>query len=110
MLALKLTTVSILNLTFGSAPTDTYPFIKISLVKALDGTNYQDGSSTVDPGDDAWVLNIPVRAVTAAQNKQVGPFLLPPSKIKFVAENQTGVAFPASGSTIELFSCNDEVQ
>jgi hypothetical protein len=98
-----------LNVDFVSAPS-AGAYCAIYMVMSLDGTNYADGSSTVDPGADAWVINIPILASTAAQNKQVGPIALPPSKFKLILLNVTGQAFPASGSTLELFTANDEVQ
>jgi len=98
-----------LNVTFGSAP-NADGYVALYLVTALDGTNYASGSSTVAPGAGAWVINIPVNAVNTAQNKQVGPVLLPPAKFKVIAENKTGQAFPASGSVIKLYTANDEIQ
>lgn len=98
-----------LDVTFGSAPSAD-GFVAVYLVTALDGTNYASGSSTVAPGVDAWVINIPVNAVTSAQNKQVGPIVLPPTKLKFLLENKTGQAFPSSGSLLKLFTANDEIQ
>ena len=98
-----------LNVTFTTAPSaDGY--IAIYMVTAMDGTNFADGSASVNPGFDAWVCNLPVNAVTTAQNKQVGPILLPPAKFKLIAENKAGFALPATGTTIELFSNNDEIQ
>jgi hypothetical protein len=98
-----------LAVTFGSAPSaDAY--IAVYMVTSLDGTNYADGSSTVAPGADTWVINIPLNATTSAQNKQVGPIALPPTKIKFIVENKSGQAFPASGSTLKLYTDNPEVQ
>jgi len=97
-----------LLVTFGSAPS-AGGYVELRMVLALDGTNYADGSSSADPGLDSYVMTIPVAAVTSAQSKQVGPFLLPPCKCKFLVVNQSGVAFPASGSTIELLTANDSV-
>ncbi len=94
---------------FVSAPS-AGAYCNIYMVMALGGTTYADGSASVDPGADAWVIGIPILASTAAQNKQVGPILLPPSKVKFILENQTGQAFPASGSTLKLYTSNDEIQ
>jgi hypothetical protein len=97
-----------LSVTFASAPSAT-AYCSLRMITALDGTNYADGSSTVDPGMDTEVLVIPILASTSAQKKEVGPFLLPPAKMKFILVNQTGQSFPASGSTLELFTANDAV-
>lgn len=98
-----------LDVTFGSAP-NADGYVAIYVVTALDGTNYATGSSTAAPGADTWVINIPVNAVNTAQIKQVGPIALPPSKCKFILENKSGQAFPASGSVLKLFTANDEIQ
>lgn len=85
-------------------------YVALYMVTAPDGTNYSDGSSTVDPGADTWVLNIPLRAVATAQRKVTKVFPLPPCKLKFILENQTGVVFPSAGTTVELFTMNYEIQ
>lgn len=94
---------------FVSAPT-AGAFVNIYTVTAPDDTNYEDGSSSVDPGSHRLVATIQVRADTAAQRLTSRPFPLEPSKTKFILENKTGQAFPASGSTLTLYTANDEVQ
>lgn len=98
-----------LNVTFATSP-DAGGHVKLYMITAPDGTNYSDGSDTVDPGADTWVLDIPVRAVTSAQRKVTKMFPIPNAKIKFILENQAGFAFPATGSTVELYTSNYEVQ
>jgi len=97
-----------LAVTFGTNPS-AGAYVEIHMLMALDGTNYPDGSSSVDPGVDTTILTIPILASTSAQSKQVGPFLLPPSKVKFILVNATGQAFPASGSTLTLYTQNQSV-
>ncbi len=82
-----------LNVTFGTAP-DAGGYVALYLIDAPDGTNYSDGSSSVDPGADKLKLTIPVRAVTSAQLKVTITFPISPTKIKFILENQSGQAFP----------------
>jgi len=100
----------VLEVTFGSAPGDDVPHCKLYLVRKFDGTAYEDGSATVVPSPDALVAAFRVQASTAAQNIVVGPVLLPPFDFKLLLENQTGQAFPASGSTVAIHVANDEVQ
>ena len=96
---------------FISAPDDVYPTLDIYMVKALDGTNYEDGSSSVTPSSQSFIASVPVLKVATAQIPGVvGPFLLPPCKIKFIVENQTGQVPAATGNSLALFTCNDEVQ
>lgn len=98
-----------LNVTFGTAP-DSGATVKIFMVTAPDGTNYEDGSSSVAPGSHTLVDIIPVKASTSAQRLMSRIIPLQPAPTKFLLENQTGQAFPATGSAVELFTNNDEVQ
>lgn len=98
-----------MNVTFGTAPDGDASLI-VYMVAAPDGTNYAQGGASVDPGPDAMVTSIKINASTSAQRKVSKPFLIPPSKVKFIVENQTGQAFPGSSSTVELFTFNEEVQ
>jgi len=98
-----------MNVTFGTAP-DSTATVTIYMVTAPDGTNYASGSSTVAPGYHTEVLTLQVQASTSAQRLISKPFMIPPTKQKYILENNTGQAFPASGSTVELFTWNEEVQ
>jgi hypothetical protein len=85
-------------------------YMAIYLITAPDGTNYGEGSASVVPGADTWLLNIPLRATADAIIKMTKVFPLPPVKFKFIMENQGGRVFPTSGSTLELFTMNYELQ
>lgn len=101
-----------LSVTFGTSPSDTNPTVDIYIAEALDGTNY--GSSPVTGGaqqDQMLLVRVPVRKVTSAQVIDVRvPGYIPPHKLKLAADNQTGQAFPSSGSTVDLYTNNDEIQ
>jgi hypothetical protein len=96
------------QVTFGSNPNAT-GYLELYAVTAPDGTNYEDGSSSVDPGPHRLVAYIPVRATTSAQRLTSPIFGLEPSKTKFILRNKSGQAFPSSGSTVKLYTTNDEV-
>lgn len=98
-----------INVTFGSAPT-AGGYVEIYMVTAPDGTNYASGSGSVHPGAQSLVDVIEVQATTSAQILMSRVLKLQPAKTKFLLQNRTGQAFPASGSTVELFTGNDEVQ
>jgi hypothetical protein len=97
------------SVTFGSNPSSG-AYVNIYAVRSPDGDGYEDGSSTVDPGSHTLVATIPVRATTSAQVLISRPFTLEPAPTKFILENKTGQAFPASGSTVKLYTTNDEAQ
>ena len=95
-----------LNVTFGTAPTAA-SLINLYILPAPDGTNFDDGSASIVPPNTSYVGGFPLRAVTTAQkvNLAGGPLLLvslPPVPIKLLAINNSGQAFPASGSTIKM--------
>ena len=98
-----------LNVDFVSAPT-LGTTCDIYMVKAIDGTNYEDGSATVVPAGSCLVASIDMLATTAAMRRTSGIFTLPPCKVKFLLKNNSGQAFPNSGSTVGLYTFNDEVQ
>ena len=96
-----------INVTFASAPA-AGDYLDIHMVQAPDGTNYEDGSSTVDPGPHTLKASVQVRAVATAQRLMTRIFQLEPGKTKFILVNRNATqAFPATGSTVELFSTND---
>ena len=97
-----------LQVTFGTAPV-AGGFIEIYMVTAPDGTNYEDGSDTVDPGTHKLIDRIPVRAVTTAQRLSGRLIPLLPEKTKFLLYNGSGQAFPATGSTLTLYTTNRTV-
>lgn len=96
--------------TFSVAPSVTAPVINVYIAQQADGTNYDDVPIT--GGVDCvqqFLLAIPVRKVTSAQRKVVGPFLLPPHDVKFYIDNQTGQTL-SSAWTLKLFSNTLESQ
>ena len=94
---------------FVSAPS-TGGFVSVYAITALDGTNYETLDSDNDPRAGKLVATIEVIDTTAAQIRDSGIFSLPPCKTKFILKDSTGQAFPASGSTVTLYSMSDEAQ
>lgn len=97
-----------LNVTFGSAPTAGNT-VDLYIIPAPDGTNYDDavtGASGSAPAT-CYAGGFPLRAVTTAQKVPLGVGVaggipLPPTKFKVFILNKSGVAFPASGSTVKM--------
>ena len=97
-----------LAVTFGSNPTAGNT-VDLYLIPCPDGTNYDDavtGASGAAPAS-CYAGGFPLRAVTTAQKVPLGfgasgPVLLPPCKFKAFVLNKSGVAMPASGSTIKM--------
>lgn len=89
-----------LVVTYGTAPTANTG-CSIWYLQAPDGTNFEDGSSSVFPARSPDVI-IPLRAVNTAQRISVmAP--LPPGSVKFLLKNDgTGQAMAASGNTLKI--------
>lgn len=97
-----------LNVTFGTNPT-AGNLCNLYLVPAPDATNYDDAPTGASPAVPAtqYVGGFPVRAVTSAQKIPLGLAAfglvhLPPVKFKAYLLNNSGQAFPASGSILKM--------
>lgn len=88
-----------LKVTFASAPT-AGTVVELYLLPSLDGSVYPDGSTSVLPQSSLYVGGFAVRAVTTAQVTVIRGVALPPESYKYLVQNTTNVAFPASGSTL----------
>lgn len=86
--------------TFGVAPTANTG-LSVWLLGVPDGTNYEDGSSSITPARLADLV-FPVRAVTTAQRVVVRA-TIPPGNWKALVKNDgTGQALAASANTLKL--------
>lgn len=75
-------------------------FVEVWLLRSIDGTNYEDGSSTAAPGRAADAV-IPVRsASTITPRAGIPGVILPVSTFAAIARNQTGVTLAASGNIV----------
>ena len=84
---------------FVTAPT-AGTVIELYLLPSIDGTVYPDGSTTITPQSSLYVGGFAVRNTTAAQVMVLRGVALPPGKYKYLAQNTTNQAFPATGSVL----------
>ena len=98
-----------LTVTFGTAPT-AGKTVDLYIIPTADGTNY---STTITGAggyaqSNSYAGSFPLQAVTTLQRLNLGGIgyrgllYLPPSKFKALLINNSGVAFPASGSTLKM--------
>jgi len=97
--------IAVLSVDFASAPT-LNSIMQLFAVCAVDGTNYEDGSSSLRYPQDSFVGVFQFFNTGNAQVLATKPFELRPFKTKFAALNQSGQSFPASGSTITIWTFN----
>lgn len=95
--------IAVLSVQFGSAP-NLDELVQLFGVVAVDGTNYEDGSSSLRYPQDSYLGVFQCYNTTNAQVLCTKPFQLRPFKTKFAAYNGTAQAFPASGSTITIWT------
>jgi hypothetical protein len=89
-----------LVVTYGTAPTANTACV-VWLLREVDGTNYEDGSSTVTPSRNPDLV-FPLRAVTTAQRIVVTGDLPPGSFVALLRNDGTGQAMAASGNTLKI--------
>lgn len=97
--------IGVLSVDFVAASDLNAP-ISLYAVVAVDGTNYEDGSASIRYPQDSFVGIFQVYNTTAAQLLVTKPFMLRPFKTKFAVYNQSGEAFPATGSTMTPYTFN----
>jgi len=86
-----------LVVTYGTAPTANTACV-VWLLREIDGTNYEDGSSTVTPSRNPDLV-FPLRAVTTAQRIVVTGDLPPGSFVVLLRNDGTGQAMATSPTT-----------
>ena len=90
-----------LSVTFASSPV-AGAVVELYLLPSIDGgTSYADGSASILPQSSLFVGGFAVRAVTTAQKMILRGVALPPGFYKYLVQNTTSQAFPATGSTLE---------
>lgn len=89
-----------LVVTFGTSPATTGA-VSVWFLAQPDGTNYEDGGSSVTPAR-VPDLQFPLRAVTTGQ-RITRRTLLPPGNFKpLVRNDSTGQSFAGSGNTLKV--------
>lgn len=79
-------------------------------LSAADGTNYEDGSTTITPARTADFI-VPVRGVTnTSQRVTISSVILPPGAFKPLLFNLTSTAVSASVSLLSYTPYNDQIQ
>jgi len=80
----------------------TPAYMWVWFLRSIDGTNYEDGSSSVQPvrPPDAVVPITAGSSITPRNNRP--QCVMPPGKFKVLALNKTGATLPATGNTIKL--------
>jgi len=80
----------------------TNPAIYIWLIARTNGTNFEDGGSSVEPARAPDAI-IPLRTGTGAMTQRVFARMLmaTPDQFKILVQNKAGAALAASGNTVK---------
>lgn len=96
-----------LQVTFGVAPTvgDT---VDLYMATSLDGTNYEvmPAAGTTTPQSWKRIGSFALETTATTQRIHIWRVPLAPGKMQFQVTNNSGTAFPASGSTVKLYDYN----
>lgn len=100
--------VAVLACDWVSAPT-LNATVSLFAVCAIDGSNYEDGSASLRYPQDSFCGVFQVYNTTAAQLMATKPFLLRPFKTKFAVLNSSGQNMPATGTTVQFYTFNRDI-
>lgn len=85
-------------------------FFSVYLLRAPNGTNYEDGSTTVTPARPADVV-IPVRGITnGSQRVTIDQVVLPPGSFTPLIFNLASTAVSTATSVLSYLPYNDQIQ
>ncbi len=82
--------------------------VKLYILPSVDGTNYADGSDSVDPADSNEVYTVLVRAAAADQYHTFRGVIIAPGLYKYLIMNELGVAMAATLNTLKRRPYNQE--
>lgn len=75
--------------------------VEVYLLASVDGTNYPDGSDSIDPGANTFVGVFNPRVSSTNQRMVLRGISLPPLKYKYLLINKTGMDFNSTGNTLK---------
>ena len=85
----------------GTNSPGTGGVVEIYLLAAVDGTNYPDGSDSIDAAANTFVGVFNTRVVSTDQRMVLRGISLPALKYKYLLINKTGMAFNSTGNTFK---------
>ena len=75
--------------------------VKLYILLSVDGTNFADGTDSVDPADSNEVYTVLVAATAADQYHTFRGVILPPGFYKYLVMNEIGVSMAATLNTLK---------
>lgn len=81
------------------------PYCLVYLVKQIDGTNYEDLTTSAS---HLVIASLPMSTATAAKRIIVANILIPPVAFKLAVQNQAGPALAAAANTLKYRRYNEQ--
>jgi len=97
-----------INLASIDLSAQTNPAINIWLLARTDGTNYEDGTASVDPARMPDKV-VPLREISAAQRVFARFLLTTPDQGKILIENKSGAALASTGNTVKYYNYSEQL-
>lgn len=89
------------ELVLASFTPGSAPYALLWLINQVDGTNYEDGGASVNPGAGAPVYTRGIVTGTGAKRLVFPAFVMPATKFKLLTGNRSGASFASSGNTLK---------
>lgn len=93
------------ELVLGSLTPTGSPYVGVLLIQSLDGTNFEDLSTSAL---HAMVAALPFTTATGVKRIVSRPFPIPPLDFKLALQNQAGPALASSGNSLKLRRFNEQ--
>jgi hypothetical protein len=95
---------AVVEINLGSLNPVTPAYLQLFMIKAPDGTNYEEAPVINGTDRNTLIDTIPVPAGSGTKRVTSRPILLPPFPVKFYVGNKLGVAMASSGNTIDVYT------
>jgi len=97
-----------INLPSIDLSSQTNPAINIWLLARTNGTNYEDGTASIDPARMPDKV-VPLREIDAAQRVFARLLLTTPDQGKILIENKSGAALANTGNTVKYMNYGEQL-
>jgi len=99
-------THAVIEINLGSLTPVTPGYLELYMIKAPDGTNYEEAPVIGGTDRNTLIATIPVPAGAGTKRVMTGLISLPPCPVKFYVGNQLNVTTTASGNTLDVYTAN----
>jgi hypothetical protein len=92
------------EINLGSLNPTGIPLLQLYMIRAPDGTNYEEAPIIDGTNRNTLIGTIPVPTGSAAKRVISNMIMLPPFKVKFYVGNKLNVSTAGSGNTLDVYT------